>query len=105
MFSGLWKTIYSLAKLHESVAIAACLALVHREETIKTAEERTSNLPTFHHSYRCKIENLIENCLSNSPGSHVFLWRILMKIAILKGDLKKAWPYSTGLFATALHLR
>ena len=80
MFSSLWKTVYSLTNHHESVAIAACLALVHREETIKTAEENASNLPTFHNSYRCKIQNLIENCLSKSPRSHVFLWRMLMKI-------------------------
>jgi hypothetical protein len=89
MFSSVWKNIYTLAQQHESVATAACLALIHREETIKTAEERTSNIPTFYNSYRCKIENLLENCLSSSSSRQVFLWRILMKISYLKGDVKK----------------
>ena len=89
MFSSLWKSIYTLAQQHESVATAACLALIHREETIKTAEERTTNLPTFYNSYRFKIENVLENCLSSSSGRDVFLWRMLMKLSYLKGDAKK----------------
>ncbi len=97
MFSGLWKKLTANAKnpganreeLNSSrVAIAACLALARREETIRAGEEVVA---TIHRGYRRKLEYLVEHCvLGQHPGRHLpILWRILMRSAHLLGDAKR----------------
>lgn len=99
MFSGLWNSLIIRAKSMNKksscrTALAACLALASREETIKKGEESTilanksysGGNPTLHLGYRRKMERLVEHCVSLDPGCHVpVLWRILIRSAFL-GD-------------------
>lgn len=80
------------SKSGSRAALAACLALANREETIKKGEETTfKELPgcsggtaTLYLSYRRKMEHLAEYCVSQNTGRHIaFLWRILMRGAHL----------------------
>ena len=100
MFSRLWNNLTLKAKSEGELtnsrsALAACLALASREETIKEGEEKTFNelegcsygIPTLHLSYRRKMECLLEHCVSQYPGCHVaVLWRILMRSFHLHGN-------------------
>ncbi|XP_057380946.1 nuclear exosome regulator NRDE2-like [Daphnia carinata] len=100
MFSGLWNSLTMRAKATKSksgslAALAACLALANREETVKKGEETTfKELPgcsggtaTLYISYRRKMEHLAEYCVSQYPGRHVaLLWRILMHSAHVAGN-------------------
>lgn len=102
MFSDQWKDLTIRAKEPENreessscrAALAACLALARREETIRAGEQNallTEGLvPTLHHGYRRKLEHLAEYCVGQYPARHLpFLWRVLMRSAYLRGDTKR----------------
>lgn len=103
MFSGLWNNLITRAKATGNkssslAALAACLALACREETVKRGEERTleelashsGGIATLHLGYRRKLEHLAEHCVAQYPCRHVpVLWRILMYSAFLAGDTQR----------------
>ena len=102
MFSGLWNNLTTRAKVGNKssnrAALAACLALANREETIKRGEEKASEewtghsgaIATLHLGYRRKLENFAEDCVAQYPSRHVpVLWRILMHSAYLAGNSQR----------------
>lgn len=103
MFSRLWNSLIMRAKSLKNktscrTALAACLALASREETIKRGEESTfetyrsysEGTPTLHLGYRRKMEHLVEHCVSRYPGCHVpVLWRILIRSAHLSDNSQR----------------
>lgn len=102
MFSILWNNITLRAKSMRSsssrAALAACLALANREDTIKKGEEKafmeckgfSGGIPTLHLSYRRKMEHLVEHCVSHYPSCHnPVLWRILLRSAYLNGNSER----------------
>ena len=103
MFSRLWNNITTRAKAlgnksSSRAALAACLALASREETVKRGEERafeewtsqSGGIATLHISYRRRLEHLAEDCVAQYPCRHVpVLWRILMHSAYLNGDSQR----------------